>query len=68
VAALNFGVGFMLTLSDVTKENISSDIAAISWVDCLGFGFANLIVALLFFTICSFVIKWGSRNCKYSPL
>lgn len=65
VAALNFGAGLGLTLSEVTKE---SDIAAISWVDCLGFGFANLIVALLFFTICSFAIKWWSRNCKLSPL
>jgi len=67
VAILNFGIGFGLALSDVLKDNISSDIAAISWIDCLGFGFANLIIASLFFIICSFIIKWGSRNAKYSP-
>ena len=68
VAVINFGIGFGLALSDVLNGNISSDLLPITWIDCLGFGFANLIIASLFFIICSFIIKWGSRNAKYSPL
>ena len=34
---------------------------------CLGFGFANFIVASLFFILFTFSFKWMSRNCKYSP-
>lgn len=35
---------------------------------CWGFGFANMIVAILFFIIFSFCFKWWSRNCKHSPI
>lgn len=35
--------------------------------NCWGFGFANMIVAILFFIFFSFCFKWGSRNCKHSP-
>ena len=34
---------------------------------CLGLGFANAFISIVFFTICSFIIKWGSHNCKHSP-
>ena len=67
VAVLNFVISFGITLSDVLAGNISSDISNISWLDCLGFGFANFIISALFFAVISFGIKWWSQNCKHSP-
>ena len=67
LAVLNFGIALWLTISDLSKGNISSDIASVSVVDCISFGFVNLIIGSLFFIICSLIIKWGSRNCKFSP-
>ncbi|MDR0811079.1 MAG: hypothetical protein LBN23_02215 [Paludibacter sp.] len=67
VAVVNFFVAFGITYKDVLADNISSDIAQVSWLKCLGFGFVNFIVSAIFFTLISFVIHWGSRNCKYSP-
>jgi drug/metabolite transporter (DMT)-like permease len=68
VVVVNFGIGFAKMLTDLHNDKISPDIAPnISNFDCLGFGLANLIVSASFFIICSFIIKWGSRNCKHSP-
>jgi hypothetical protein len=67
VAVLNFGFAFQQTLSDVENNNISSDLQPITWIDCFVFAFTNLIIASLFFLICSLFIKWGSRNAKYAP-
>jgi hypothetical protein len=39
----------------------------ITWVNCSGFGVTNIIISIVVFVICSFIIKWRSRNCKYSP-
>ena len=66
-AVINFGIAFGLTFSDNLNDNISSDIADISYFNCLGFGFTNVIVSSLYFVIISLIIKWGSRNAKYSP-
>jgi drug/metabolite transporter (DMT)-like permease len=66
VAVLNFGFAFQQTLSDVENDNISSDLQPITWFDCFMFAFTNLIIASLFFLFCSLIIKWGSRNAKYS--
>lgn len=35
--------------------------------DCLLFGVANFLVTILVFILSSLLIKWWSRNCKYSP-
>lgn len=35
--------------------------------DCWLFGLANILFATIFFIFFSFILKWGSRNCKYSP-
>lgn len=67
IAVLNFTIGFGVTFVDMLSENISSDIADISWLNCLGFGFTNFIISALLFLFISFLIKWGSQNCKYSP-
>lgn len=67
VAVFGFIVAFATTVSDVLSDNVSSNIADIRGLDCLGFGFANLIIASLFFIICSVIIKWWSSNCKNSP-
>jgi hypothetical protein len=75
VAFGNFAWAFYISLHDVVAENISSDIADISWDDCFGFGLTNFIVSAVLFVaislIISLIIKWGrglpSSNCKYSP-
>lgn len=67
VAVLNFVIGFGITFADILSEKVSSDIADISWLNCLGFGFTNFIISALLFLFISFLIKWGSQNCKYSP-
>lgn len=35
--------------------------------DCWMFGVTNLIFAMIFFIIFSFIFKWGSRTAKYVP-
>ncbi len=35
--------------------------------NCWGFGFANFIVCAVLFFIFSYIIKWGSKNCKNTP-
>jgi len=66
-AIVNLFIAFGITFSDVLADNISSDLLPITWVNCLGFGLTNFIISALFFIIISFLIKWGSRNCKHSP-
>jgi len=36
--------------------------------NCWGFGIANMIIAISFFIIFSFCLKWWSRNCNHSPI
>ena len=35
--------------------------------ECWGFGLSNMIMAFIFFIICSFLFHWWSRMAKYSP-
>lgn len=35
--------------------------------NCWGFGIANIIVALIFFVVLSFLLKWWSGNAKHVP-
>ena len=67
VLIVNFLLAFGICYSDLLAGNISSDISAISVAECLGFGLANIIVSIVIFVFCSLIIKWGSRNCKFSP-
>lgn len=46
---------------EVLYENI------VTIADCWMFGLANLFLSVAFFIIISFVIKWGSTNCKRVP-
>lgn len=34
---------------------------------CWGFGIANMIVSILFFIVCTFLLKWWSSNAKHVP-
>lgn len=68
VALINFFFAFGKVYHDLRAGNVSSDISNISGFECMGFGVVNFILSIFFFTICSFIIKWRSRNCKYSPL
>jgi len=45
------------------------DVAAglISGVNCWGFGMANMIVAAMFFSVLTFILKWWSKAAKYVP-
>lgn len=36
--------------------------------NCWQFGIANAIIAVAFYVVFSFGLKWLSRNCKYSPI
>jgi hypothetical protein len=36
--------------------------------DCRMFGAVNFIVSSMFFILFSFMCKWWSRNCRYSPI
>jgi hypothetical protein len=65
---VNFVFGWVYTLSDLSTHNISEDI--VSGISLIAFplvGVVNFILSAVFFTIFSFIIKWGSRNCKHSP-
>jgi hypothetical protein len=49
---------------------IKSDTGAIliDISNIIKFGLGNFVISVVFFIIISAIIKWGSRNCKYSPL
>lgn len=36
--------------------------------DCWGFGLSNFFVSAMFFVAFSFIVKWKSVACKYSPI
>ena len=64
-ALLNGEIADSLVYERDVEGNIVSELITIS--DCWGFGFSNFIVSTMFFIILSLFVKWGSRNCKYSP-
>jgi len=77
---INFIIGVSWTINDLLNGNIGdclmytrdADGNVVSQLifksDCWMFGVTNFIVSALFFIILSFILKWKSRNCKYSPI
>lgn len=76
---VNLFIGYAWTVSNLLDGKIpdvlvhardeNGQIVAtlITELNCWGFGIANFIVATLFSILITFIIKWGSRNCKHSP-
>ncbi|MDR2563228.1 MAG: hypothetical protein LBC98_04730 [Prevotellaceae bacterium] len=62
---INDVIGDCLMYTRDGNNNIVSQLIYPS--NCWMFGIANAIVSAGFFVIFSFICKWGSRNCKYSP-
>jgi len=66
VAIINFFIAFGICYYDLHNGYISSDLFVVN-SDCIGFGFSNFIISGVCFFILSILIKWKSRNCKYTP-
>lgn len=45
----------------------TSGVQLITEMDRVGFGLANLLVSFIEFVLFSFIIKWWSVNCRYTP-
>jgi len=63
---LNGNIGDCLMYTRDADGNVVSQLIFKS--DCWMFGVTNFIVSTFFFIILSFILKWSSRNCKYSPI
>ena len=74
-AAINFIVGWQWVLDDkygklmVTKSATTGKEVEllINESDILAFGVTNMILAILWFFIFSYVFKWWSTNCSHAP-
>jgi hypothetical protein len=76
---ISFFVAYSWTINDFLNGNIGqclmyttndngSVVQLIFEENCLLFGIANFIIALLFFTAFTYIFKWWSPNCKYSHI
>lgn len=54
-------------LNDDYEKGLIGDCLNVQSGDCLGFGIANLLLWIIFFTVTSFIIKWWSSSCKHTP-
>ena len=63
---LNGNIGDCLMYSRDSEGNIISEL--IEKKDCWLFGLSNFFISAMFFIAWSIILKWGSRNCKYSPI
>jgi len=78
--AINFFIGYGWTINDFLDGNIGDCLMytrdpdgniisqLINKKDCWLFGLSNFIVSAMFFVLWSSILKWGSRNCKHSPI
>jgi hypothetical protein len=69
LCAANFGIAFSQAYSAIDKmfqeQNQAIPYPIMNFVE---FSFINVFWTLIFCLIISLIIKWGSRNAKYSPL
>lgn len=63
---LDGNIGDCLMYTKDSGGNIVSQLIFPS--DCWFFGLSNFFVSTIFFVIWTAVLKWGSRNCKHSPM
>jgi len=78
-STINFFIGYAITFRDFSNGSIGDCLMfikdengqiiskLINESDCWMFGVTNFIVSALFFIALTFILKWGSRNSKYSP-
>lgn len=74
-ALINYFVGWHWVLSDLLDgmmekmDQTTGQLIPLSIMenDCISFGFANLIVSIIFFAVISSLIKWGSTNAPRAP-
>ena len=74
-ALINFLVAYNLTKGDLDAGKIpecfvtdpNTQQSLIDSTSCVGFGFANVIVATLFFITISFAVRWWSTNASTTP-
>ena len=78
-SVINMLLGFLWTNNDLISGKIEPEllyltdpttgiqVQQIFTSNCFGFGMANFFASAIFFIIISFIIKWWSSNCKYSP-
>jgi len=74
-AGINFLIAYNFTNGDLDAGKIpdcfikdpSTGQILIDSMSCIGFGFANVIVASLLFIIVSFSIRWWSTNASTCP-
>jgi len=50
-----------------TFDENGQNIQQINKENCMLFGFSNFFISSFFFIMWSFIFKWFSPNCKYSP-
>ena len=65
----NFNAGKIQDCLIYVRDNEGHILAQLLYTDDFWkFGMANAIVSAGAFTVFSFIFKWGSRNCKHSPI
>lgn len=63
---LNGDIGDCLMYTRDEQGNVITQL--IYEIDCVLFGLSNFFVSTMFFIGWSILLKWGSRNCKHSPV
>ena len=75
-AVINFFVGWQMVLSDfyggkmvaVDQASGAEEAMKISESNILCFGIANMLLAIFWFIVFTFLFKWWSTNCKHAPV
>ncbi len=65
-AVAQFLVAYIWLADDLKLGRICNQLI-VDKADIAGFSFANLILSVFFFTITSFIIRWGSKNGSCTP-
>jgi len=77
---INAGINFFVAYDNVNSDMLAhaipecfvkdpqSGLILIDSSSCIGFGFANSIVATIIFIIASLSIRWWSKNCSTCPI
>jgi hypothetical protein len=66
VTIINFISAVSFPLFIIRPENVSPSLV-VQWYDCVGFGISNFIISAIFFTFFSILLRYKSRNNRYSP-
>lgn len=67
VAAIIYGIAFMKGYNMVYSGNINANLP-FSESDCHAFATESALLSVLVSLVCTFILKWGSRNNRYIPV